>query len=216
MAEPKATAILLSYDRLQNLQQIADSLLSQEFVGEVICWNNNSAEDLKWLVETGVPVYTAGYNLYTWARFVAAMYCAKHDWIITQDDDYLIHNWPAIWEARDPDRIVAALDRTHRNIHDKQSRWGGCHEVLLGWGSVFRRELIPLALHPYIATHGIDQILLRKADRLFGIMLGREHKVLPAIETRLHGCAGTMALYRRGDHQTMTRIARERALELML
>jgi len=163
--DEQATAVLLSFDRLCNLQEIVDNLLSQPFVAEVVVWNNSPREDLRWLDAERVTVWTSGCNLYTWGRFVAARYCARHAWIVTQDDDYMIGNWPEIWAAREDSRITAALDQTHRNIHDKRSRWGRCHEVLLGWGSVFRRDLIPLALHPYIALHGIDQPLLRKADR---------------------------------------------------
>jgi len=213
--DEQATAVLLSFDRLCNLQEIVDNLLSQPFVAEVIVWNNSPREDLRWLDAERVTVWTSGCNLYTWGRFVAARYCARHAWIVTQDDDYMIGNWPEIWDAREDSRITAALDQTHRNIHDKQSRWGRCHEVLLGWGSVFRRDLIPLALHPYIALHGIDQPLLRKADRIFSIMLGCEHRIVDAQETRLPGVAGKMALYRRGDHHNLTRIARANALDLM-
>jgi len=213
--DEQATAVLLSFDRLCNLQEIVDNLLSQPFVAEVVVWNNSPREDLRWLDAERVTVWTSGCNLYTWGRFVAARYCARHAWIVTQDDDYMIGNWPEIWAAREDSRITAALDQTHRNIHDKRSRWGRCHEVLLGWGSVFRRDLIPLALHPYIALHGIDQPLLRKADRIFSIMLGCEHRIVDAQETRLPGVAGKMALYRRGDHHNLTRIARANALGLM-
>jgi len=212
--DPKASAVLLSFDRLCNLREIVDSLLAQPFVGEVVVWNNNPNENLSWLIADRVSVWSAGYNLYTWARFVAAMYCAKNDWIVTQDDDYVLGNWEDIWQSRDASRIATALDTTHRNIHDKQNRWGHRHEVLLGWGSVFHRSLIPVALHPYIATYGIDQPLLRKADRIFSIMLRCEHAIIPAMEQRLVGCAGNMALYRRPDHANLTRIARDRALDL--
>lgn len=210
-----ATAVLLSFERLQNMRQIVDSLLGLEFLRDVVVWNNNPGEDLQWLAGRRVRVYTAEANLCTWGRFVAAKYCTDSEWIITQDDDYLIGNWPDIWEARDPDRIVAALDKTHRNVHEKQAHWGRCHEVLLGWGSVFRRDLIDVAMNPYIARHGVDEILHRKADRIFSIMLGRQHTIVEADETRLFGAAGDMALYRRGDHQYLTRLARSRALEMM-
>jgi len=209
--DDRATAVLLSWRRRHNLPRIVESLNALPFCNEVIMWNNAPDEaDLSGL--TSCRVLSGDGNLYTYARFLAAAR-ASYPWIITQDDDYLVNNWEQIWAARMEDRVVAAVPEWH--APSRGTAWGDVQELLLGWGSVFRLEHLS-ALDLYVSRYGFDEILHRKADRLFTMLLNRRHVTLPADVTDLWEAGDpNVALASRPDHQRLTMYARERAFELL-
>lgn len=101
-------------------------------VQEIVVWNN--AEEQR--------------DLKVYGRY-AAIWRTHHPVILTQDDDCLI---PAadILAAYESGRLVANMPR---------SRWEGYPDsALLGWGSVFDRELPMMAFGRYALGCGVDSI----------------------------------------------------------
>ena len=99
----KATAVLLNYERPENLPKIIMSLPLQEFINEVIIWDN-SGDKLELMKQYGsefsrlshsvdwITIKGSKENLFTAARFEAAK-MAKNEIIVTQDDDVIVNNW---------------------------------------------------------------------------------------------------------------------------
>ena len=51
--------------------------------------------------------------------------------------------------------------------------------TLVGWGAVFRRDWLSV-FDRYVERYGVDDLLLREADRIFTLLLNRPHHSLPA------------------------------------
>jgi len=222
MTTTKASAVILSYRRIGNLRPIVHNLLAHEFVDDVVIFHNDPERKLR-LSEVcddtnrNVFVYNHDSNAYTWGRFLAAGLCF-HSTILTQDDDVLPYNLDALWAAwcENPEVIAASMPKGHRRLHKQAYTWSSCQEVLLGWGSIFDRRWICSTFAPYKARYDLDEILLRKADRLFSILLERRHRIIQAQFDELPGARSSgIALYSRPDHARLSREARRRALDLL-
>jgi hypothetical protein len=222
MDDNSFSVVLISWGRRRNLPAILANVLDRPYVDDVV------------LIHQGVPAIgpdmlglappdlrrvllrNQAENHFTWSRF-AACRCCKHDRILTCDDDTLVQNWDEIAESftNQPEAITAALSDGHF-VQDYRCHWKTAHEVLLGWGSAFDRRWIGPTFEPYIAEFGHDTLLDRKADRIFSILLNRKHNVLPAKYREMPGTMDAdIALYRRTDHEDLTKQARARALKLL-
>jgi hypothetical protein len=211
----QASAVVLSWRRVVNLPPIVCRLLDQPFVGEVRIWHQDPARPLSLehllVDDSRLTVVNAAQNYFTWGRFLACLDC-QNNLILTQDDDQLPRNWPAIYQAAldNPDRLVSSMRAGHIAEQAKWT-WGQAQEVLLGWGSAFDRRWIEPAFRPYLERWGIDNLLMRKADRIFTSLLNRPHCIMEADVEQLWGDSlGGLALYSRPDHWRLTRDARER------
>jgi len=216
---PTASAIILSYARVNNLSSILDSLLILPFLDDIVVWHNGPRRLT--LADIGVVdsasrvvLVNCQENKYTWGRFCACQ-IVKHRAVLTQDDDVLVKNWPDIFAAWKPESVAAALRIGHLR-QDSRYHWGQSHEVLLGWGSVFDSRMVSAIFQSYIDHYGRDHVLYRKADRLFTILHNRPHSILKANFVELEGANDVaVALYARDDHERLTHIARRRALALL-
>jgi len=212
----KVSAVVLSYRRPRNVKRIVAGLLEHRFVEDVVIWHNGEHESPKVPVGGRCRMFLSGENKYTYGRFLALRFC-RYDIILTVDDDYLVQNWPELLAQHysHPWVVTAGLTPGHYNA-DRNNRWGTCHEVLLGFGSVFNRRIAEPALQQYIDTHGHDEVLLRKADRLFTMLTNRHHNVVPAdVEELPLARDEEVALYRRKDHGPLTIEARRRAWKIL-
>lgn len=223
--KPTISGVVLSYARQKNLPAIIKGMLDSGVIDDCAIWHNGPTllhvESLRLSSAHSrrVQITNCPDNHYTYGRFRAMVSCGlQHDAIATCDDDNLVHNWPEIADSfrQNRDRITACLRAPGHLELDKKMRWGAAHEVLLGWGAMFDRRRIADTLGRYRMTYGIDEVLLRKADRIFSIMLGTGHEVLSAKFTELPGATDVnIALYARPDHNSLTEIARRRALDLI-
>ncbi len=215
-SKPKATAVLLNWQRPKNMPKIIESLQAQPFIDDIVVWDNSLSLDVAYLPVTpweGTIVVSSSENVCCYGRYAATM-LAKHDWIVTQDDDYLVNNWPELWELaqEQPDVITANM---HLNEKDGGIiPYGSGWDIMVGWGSVFRREHCRL-LDAYRAMYGIDEILMREADRIFAVLFGREHQAVQQQVTGLPGVDGPMSMHKIEGHKIKTRVARERAALLL-
>lgn len=215
-ALPDVSAVVLSYRRPNNVVRIVAGLLTVPCVKDILVFHNGP-HPAPALIEDGrVRLVRSPENQYVYGRFVAMRSC-RHHIVVTVDDDYLVRSWLTLIEAfaRRPDRVTAGLTRGHYNAN-RNNVWGACHEVLLGFGSVLDRRWVEPTLAKYTDKFGYDEILHRKADRLFTMLLDRHHQVLRADVEELPGARDMeTALYHRKDHYPLTKEARRRAWSIL-
>lgn len=218
----KASAVVLSYARPLNIPPIVERLLEQPFVDDVIVWHQGEPEPVRHIGDTlfhgpSVRLFCES-NQYTWGRFLGMGKC-KHDVIITQDDDVLLHNWPEVWSSfsEDQKRISCAMPFGHERYHSTpRCKTDRFHEVLLGWGSAFSRRQAEQAMRRYDASRGAnDELLRRKADRILSALWGCEHKIIRADFDELPGARDDTALWRQPEHSELNRHARQRVKEIL-
>ena len=212
------SACLLSWKRPDNVRQIVARLRQESLIDDIVVWNNNPHSRLDLHDFDDVTVIDAERNEVTYGRFLAAGQ-ARHDVIYTQDDDCLVHNLSELAETfrLDDTRIAHNLKLGHlaTTADDRFEVAGGVAQMsLLGWGALFNRRWID-AFKTSIERHGRDELLRRKADRLFSLLQHRRHRAIPAQVTDLPGASGDEALSVMGDHVELTRRAIERALHLL-
>lgn len=214
------SAVIPSYRRVATLKALVENLRQHSFVDDIIIFHNDVANPIAakrlGIDIRNVLIINSIENLYTYGRFYAAKQFAMNDAVLTCDDDNLVHNWPAIADAYEIGCkcVVSAMPPGHIKHQDRQ-RHKASHEVLLGWGAAFDRQQIDSVFAPYIDEYGRDNVMLRKADRLFTMLLNRPHTVMPAYFTRLYETERDVDLWQRPDHVKLTREARKRAWDLL-
>lgn len=91
-------------------------------------------------------------------RYLAAAK-AKNDIIYVQDDDCLV-NYQVLFSKYDGFNITNTMTLPFQEKYKD----AGC--TLVGWGCYFPKKMLSV-FDRYIAKYGIDQHLLREADRIF-------------------------------------------------
>lgn len=219
------SAVVPTYRRDGNLPRIVESLQAQPFIDDIVIWDNNweeviDGDDLTgttYQPPEGVSVATCNRNVCVWGRYIAMMH-TKHDWVVTQDDDYLVNNWEEIYGEgiQRPEQITASLFKEPADVPSAQYRVGKHgYQALLGWGSIFRVRLISVLYHEYIRRHGVDFILCREADRIFSVLLMCEHHELLASVVALDMYDSEYALHKRDDHSRVRNQAFARCRVIM-
>lgn len=212
------TAVLLNWKRPWNLPRIVDLFASVPEINQVIVYDNSGllgehAPPVTLRVGVELCIRNALSNACTYGRFLSSIHTADNDWIYTQDDDILVNNIPEIIAHREshPNHITAALTDGHFK-HEA----GKAEHLQLGWGSIFRRGWIKPAFQPWLDTYGENELLHRKADRIFTMMIGKErHNPILADVERLKDPDGKFsdcsedALWKQPDHFRLTQQAAE-------
>jgi hypothetical protein len=231
MTDLTATAIVLNWKRTNNLPAILANFGKVPEVKTVIVWNNAPADSpccgqVKAIANLPKPNWPKielagmGSNVCTLGRYIAAMELAKTELILTQDDDWVAHNWSEIiasWTWH-PDRVNTSLAPGHLNTMGRRhwkTRTGYAQEVLVGWGSAFSRSLVSEVFAKYDLQASPDQVTYREADRLFTILAEREHVILQRRGVPLVGESNGDALWLQGNHEQFIIDARTRALGLL-
>lgn len=154
-------------------------------------------------------------------RFIATA-MAKHETIITQDDDVLVTNWDQLRERYESTgRIVTNLSRGHfaqaekdYTIRDSAGDVVG-FESLLGFGSIFHRDRSRVLVDALYSRPSCFDLMRRKADRMFCILQQSEHELIEQKIRHLPGATRAMALYKRKDHWKLTDAARRECVEIV-
>ena len=209
-------AVLISWKRPWNIPKIVTDLAGLRLFDEIIVWDNSSIMEKP--AGCRFMLINSDENYCTYGRFLAAKQ-ASSDIIYTQDDDCLTGDYTEKLILRylnDQSKIVAGLKEGHHKCEtgENQKPW-----LQLGWGSVFRKTAVSV-LDQYIERFGVDDVLKRKADRIFTALHGRHDPVI-VNPIRLFDPNGRIsetnedALYKRPDHHRMTQRAIERVNLLM-
>lgn len=101
-------------------------------------------------------------------RYLAAAQ-AKTQHIFILDDDAMV-NFQVLWTHYDKKRITNAMTKEFIN------KYKDTGIALLGWGSFFDKKMLT-CFDRYIDMYGVDDHLLREADRIFSF-LNQPHNVI--------------------------------------
>ncbi len=170
---PRVSACLLSWKRPQNLPVIIATLREAGFINEILIWNNNP--ELRVEVDDPITrVIDSEENAMCYGRFLCAAE-ARNRVIYVQDDDAVNHDVVGLYREflANPGRITHALSPSHYQ-RGRREIYGAAHNALLGWGAFFRREWISV-FNNLPASIFQNPLVLREADKLFSILLDREH-----------------------------------------
>ena len=144
----KVSAILLKYKRINELNEIINSLKKQSaIIDEILIFDNRKI------------------NLCGYWRYFGALN-AKNDIIYVQDDDVIVNNIPNLFKTyvnlknQNNEQIVNNITKTGAK------RYNGYNQTLMGWGSLYPKHSIKI-LNKYIAQYGIDKLLLRDISRIY-------------------------------------------------
>ncbi len=207
-------AVILNWKRPWNLPEIIHSLQTYKFIKEIIVFDNSGKLELEGPTLNAPIVIQSQTNVCTYGRFLAAQQ-ASHDVIYTQDDDVVVHNVKALYERfmRHQKQITAGLSGGHYAIEAGKKPF-----LQLGWGAFFLKEWIN-SLDKYIREYGEDNVLHRKADRIFTALHGKYDPV-PGSFTRLKNSDGKpsdrdpSSLWLKPDHRQLTMEAMARVKQL--
>jgi len=144
----KVSAILLKYKRINELNEIINSLEKQStIINEILIFDNRKI------------------NLCGYWRYFGALN-AKNDIIYVQDDDVIVNNIPNLFKTyldlknQDNEQIVNNITKTGAK------RYNSYNQTLMGWGSLYPKHSIG-GLNKYITQYGIDKLLLRDISRIY-------------------------------------------------
>jgi hypothetical protein len=223
----KITAVLLLHRRWRNFKTIMDSLLAEPLIQSVKVWFNPPDQEtmaifrelvLESYRDAPLDVMFFTRNLYTLGRFKAAM-SAPTQIVGVQDDDVLVENWGELVDEfcrRNWRHVVCNLDGGHKRWseggrYEHETAAGPVWETLLGWGAVFQRRWCR-DLHRYklaMELDDYDELLMRKADRIFTMLRRRPHVEIERRVRHLAGAQDEHALYQQRRHWAMNQDAVE-------
>jgi hypothetical protein len=211
---PRVSACLLSWKRPHNLPIIIAALRQASFINEILVWNNNP--DLRLEVDDPITrVINSEDNAMCYGRFLCAAE-ARNRIIYVQDDDAVNHDIGGLYSQflADPPRITHALSPTHYE-HRRRQIYATAHNALLGWGAFFRREWISV-FNDLPASMFQDPLILREADKLFSMLLAREHNTVLGDISQLSGHSkADLALWRDPLNRQLASSAVRHALRIL-
>lgn len=172
MISPSEISAIVVTRGTRDLAPVLQSLMAQGY-DEVIVWDNSRRED-------------AGI----FGRYVAAVIEARNDVVYFQDDDLILHDHQALWDAYEPD------GRLYANMIEP-GWWQHCgyHDFcLVGAGSLVDRAMISQSLGRYFAAYPEDDFFRRHCDFIFGVLT--PFKRLELDTTVLEAASDDEALWR--------------------
>lgn len=218
--------VLLAWQRPHNIPPIIAGMLKGG-CQHVTVWSNCPELATKQLksqlyrkFKEAVAVIGQGENIYTLGRYLAVKQ-VNAEYIATCDDDCLVPNWQELFQrCRHEHKLVANIKSGHFRRYVGPNKWvhpfdgGVAYEALVGWGAVFPAVYLD-RLQLYTDAYGTDELLKRKADRIFTMIQARQHELVLKDVLDLPGSVGRNALFRRSDHYTLTEAAQKRVCELL-
>ena len=141
-ADAKASAILLSWRRVANVERIVADLRTWKRIGEIIVWNNDGDRSL---TLPGATVINAGRNFGSLSRY-GLVPMAANDTIWFQDDDMLIKEaqFETVFSAyaADPTRIYGCRGRNLTDgVYAMNDAYGEC-DIVVSQTMLFHRSLL--------------------------------------------------------------------------
>lgn len=127
--------------------------------GEIIVWNNgaHAVTRCRGLSST---LFSEIADERVFGRYQAAKY-ATNDVIVTQDDDAIIEDWPAILAAYEPGVVMCNMGAAHAAYYKPMNL------ALVGFGAIFDKVLIAPTFDRYFERFPKDELFARECDRVF-------------------------------------------------
>ena len=170
-----------------NLSEIAMSLKG---FGLTFVWNN-----------------AHGPNMGPLGQFLAGCYFQTMQILYFQDDDCVTD--PAeIAKHWEPGRIVCNMG-TSGHVENYRNR----PDKLMGFGSVFERDLIKPTFEKYLKVHPFDRVLWREPGRIFTAINRHLVDVVEVPVRNLPWATRDDRLYMQPEHQSMGNEAIRRVME---
>lgn len=169
------TAVLLKWKRITEIESIKREIEKVKEIDEIIIWDNTII------------------NMMAFGRYLAALQ-AKNNIIYTQDDDCFVNNIKELINNYDGENIINNLNITHLEYQSKTNH------TLVGWGSIFDKSWINV-FNEYIDCYGIDNLLLREADRIFTGFYGKYKSIEGKIDN-IYSAYSDFALYKQTEHES--------------
>lgn len=186
----KATAVIVSWKRPEEVGKIVAELHQYDFIDEII-----------------IAINKPNDNMMCYRRWLTALR-AINDTIYTQDDDCIVQNLQELYNEYTGKEMVIGLkgDRLVESIGQKSS--------MVGWGTFLDKSWIDF--DKYEAQHGVDELLIRESDRILTHKIGAErpHNYQVSDIKDFESANGGMALYRKAEHWDTKAEAIKRAKEL--
>jgi hypothetical protein len=205
------SAVLLSWRRPENLQQIVSALRKNPLVKEVLVWNNNPQVTLK---SDEAIIINSAHNFLCVARYCLVP-LTKHPLIWFQDDDLLI-------SAEKLDAIVSAYSVAPDRIYGCRGRnliqgryapaivYGEC-DIILGQSMLFHKRLF----YDVAPTFHALGLIERGDDIAFSLLCRRKHfavNVEPLVDLGEHD---EHALWRQPGHFSVRQHVVDSLLEVL-
>jgi hypothetical protein len=195
------SAVILTYKRQANLSRIVEHLSSKPYIGEIFIRDQSKME-----------------NLQCYGRYVLACQ-ASNTTIFTMDDDCIVNNIDEIYEVylAAPDRIAFGLHPSHYPLWEQGNfTYPEAQLAMVGWGAFFPRAWCEESTFaPYVAAYGKDQMFFRESDRIFSVLLGRQHNPVLADIEHLPGFDTADAMWKEEEHFRSRDAAIERCLRIL-
>lgn len=177
----KATAVLLKYKRLEELNKIINYIKKfPDIIDNIIVWDNTQI------------------NICGLGRYLAISQ-SKNDIIFTVDDDCIPLNIQELWETyiklryKGKERIV---NNMKTGALKKYKNFG---QTMVGWGTFMPKNVINV-LNEYIKIYGIDTLLIRDTSRIVTGLYGRWHSIEAKIEEFPSASNSDIALWKQDCH----------------
>lgn len=175
------TAVLTKFKRHNEVSAIKKHLERFSFIDEVLIRDNSSE------------------NLMSYGKYLLIPK-AKNDTIYYQDDDCIVNNLEELVKEYDG-TMVTNIKGSHFGMYQGK-------DSMMGWGCIFDKKHVA-RLEDYTMKYGVDDILLREADRIFTCLV--PHRNILADVTDFPSCDAEYALYKQPNHQECKREAIRRA-----
>jgi len=181
----KVSAVLLKYHRPKELDAICDHLKQYDFIDEVLI-RDNTEENLM------------GYGRYLTAKK------ARNETIYVQDDDCII-DVQKLYDIYDGTKLINGMKLSGIDAYSGR-------DSMVGWGTFFDKSWIKL-LDKYINKFGVDDVLIREADRIFTSLLPRTTIVMNVKD--FPSALSKDALFRHPEHWDYKDKALKRLREIL-
>jgi len=186
----KVTAVLISWKRPQELEEIKEYLGQFDFIDEILAWENTE--------ERNIGVY---------GRYLMAEQ-AKNDIIYTQDDDCIIGNIQEIYDTFDGEHLSNGIKGNAIKEYASQKE-NNPYITLIGWGAFYKKEWVNV-IDEYLKEYPEDEMFYECADRVFTYLLRKKHNTMVSQVKDFPSARGAMAMYRRGGYDGRKKLISDR------
>jgi hypothetical protein len=180
----KMTAVLLSWKRPKELEEIIAHLKTVPQIDEILICRN-----------------TGEKNLRSYGRYVMAKK-AKNKIIYFQDDDCIIKNIAEMLVAFDGSCLVHGLKSTFFARY--ASRKKGPFITIVGWGAILSKDWINLTDN-YLKEFPKDDLFLEMADRVWSTFLPKRNLAIPIDLKEFPSASGPEAQWKHPDYASKVR-----------
>lgn len=177
----KATAVLLKYKRLDELNIIIKYLKKFDYIfDETIIWDNTVV------------------NIGGLGRYLGICQ-AKNDIVFTVDDDNIPLNIPELWKKYNELKNIGKERIVNNMKQGALKKYKNFGQTMVGWGA-FVPKNVSNVLNEYIKIYGVDEFLMRDTSRIVTGLYGRWYSIEAKIKEFPSASDSDIALWKQDCH----------------